>query len=129
MAELSSKQANELADMFLKIAQLTGNYRYSNSHILSETEDLQIQYYHTSLLNQAGQLYTESAALVMNDVEPAISSIENSTLKIKSSYRNLQNVTKVINIVDSIVRLGSSILSRKPLKIAEAIDDLVNKLE
>jgi hypothetical protein len=65
----------------------------------------------------------------MNDVEPAISSIENSTLKIKSSYRNLQNVTKVINIVDSIVRLGSSILSRKPLKIAEAIDDLVNKLE
>ncbi len=130
MAILTVKEANELANNFLALAQAIGDYRYQNFNILTKQQNQKMRDLHWSILNYADDLYTLSASLVIIDVKTSLTSISTITLKIQKTYKTLQNVQKAINVAVSVVTLGASILSKNPLAIADSIsglDDIWNK--
>ena len=124
MAKLTAKQANELANNFLGLAQAIGDFRYCN--ILPKPQNQKIKDLHWSVLNYADDLYTLSATLVMDDVEKSLSTIGIITTEIQATYKTLQNVQKAINVAASMVTLGSSILSTNLNAIKESLSDLVS---
>ncbi|WP_445915309.1 hypothetical protein, partial [Flavobacterium sp.] len=103
MANLTSQQANELANNFLALAQAIGDYRYQNFDTLSKPQNQKISDLHLSILNYADDLYTLSATLVMDDVQTSLTSIGAVTTQIKATYKTLQNVQKAINVAESVV--------------------------
>ena len=124
MAKLTVKQANELANNFLGLAQAIGEYRYQNT--LPRLQNQKIKDLHWSVLNFADDLYTLSATLMMDDVEQSLSTIGSITKELQAAYKKLQNVQKAINVAASIVTLGSSILSKNPQAIKESLSILVS---
>ena len=124
MAKLTVKQANELANNFLGLAQSIGDYRYQNK--LPRLQNQKIKDLHWSVLNFADDLYTLSATLMMDDVEQSLSTIGSITKELQAAYKKLQNVQKAINVAASIVTLGSSILSKNPQAIKESLSILVS---
>lgn len=124
MAKLTARQANELANNFLGLAQAIGDFRYCT--ILPKPQNQKIKDLHWSVLNYADDLYTLSATLVMDDVDKSLSTIAAITTEIQATYKTLQNVQKAINVASSIVTLGSSILSTNLQAIKEALSDLVS---
>ena len=124
MAKLTAKQANELANNFLGLAQTIGDYRYQNT--LPKQQNQIIKDLHWSVLNCADDLYTLSATLVMDDVAQSLSAIGTITKELQDAYKKLQNVQKAINVAASIVTLGSSILSKNPQAIKESLSNVVS---
>lgn len=124
MAKLTAKQANELANNFLGLAQAIGDYRYQNA--LSKSQNQKMKDFHWSVLKYADDLYTLSATLVMDDIENSLSSIAAITTQVQTTYKTIQDVQKVINIAASIVTLGASVLSKNPQAIKDSISNLVS---
>lgn len=125
MAKLTSQQANELANAFLAIAQVVGDYRYDNFDTLSKQQNQKIRDLHWSILNYSDDLYTLSATLVMDDVQASLATVAEVTGEMKATYKTLKNIQKAIDVAASAVTLGASILSKNPQAIGDAIGGLV----
>lgn len=126
MPNLTSQQANKLANEFLALAQAIGDYRYSNYDNLSPEENQQLKNYHWSILNCSDDLFTLSANLILNDVNSSLIAISDITTEIKGTYQNLANVQKAINVATSVVTLGAAIISKNPQAIADSLSGLIN---
>ena len=124
MEKLTAKQANELANNFLGLAQAIGDYRYQNS--LPKQQNQKIKDLHWSVLNCADDLYTLSATLVMDDVEQSLLAIATITKELQADYKKLQDVQNAINVAASIVTLGASLFSKNPQAIKESLSNLVS---
>ena len=129
MAKLTSQQANELANYFLAMAQIIGDYRIQNFDALSKEQNQNIEDLFNLILKHADFLFTLSATLVMDDIQTSLSAIGEVTGKMKSTYKTLQDVQKAINIAASVVTLGEAILKKNPKAIAEAIGGLAGVLK
>lgn len=125
MATLTAKQVNELANIFLVLAQSIGEYRYTNYDHLTKPQNQILRESHRRILDYSDHLFTLSATLVMEDVQGSLTSIGEITEQISSTYKTLQNVQKAINVAASVVTLGASILSKNPQAIADSIGGLV----
>ena len=125
MPNLTSQQANKLANNFLALAQSVGEYRYTHYSDLSPDENQQLKNYHWSILNCSDDLFTLSANIIIEDVETSLNSISEITNQIKGTYQDLQNVQKAINVATSVVTLGAAIVSKNPQAIADSISGLV----
>lgn len=126
MGTLSTQQTNEIANNFLALAQVIGDYRYQKFNELSEFQNQKIKDLHWSMLNYADDLYTVSATLVMNDIQNSLTLINSITIQIKATYTTIQNVQKAINVAAATATLGASILSKNPQAIADSIVELVD---
>ncbi|MCX2493099.1 hypothetical protein OQX63_06420 [Pedobacter sp. PF22-3] len=124
MANLTSQQANQIAGIFLTLAQSIGDYRYKNFERLSKSENQQIKELHFKILECSDNLYTLSATLVMNDIKESLASINHISAQINETYKTLESVQKAINIATSIIDLGAAIISKSPQNIADSIKDL-----
>nr|WP_298997487.1 hypothetical protein [uncultured Allomuricauda sp.] len=124
MPRLTSKQINELANRFLALAQSIGDYRMKHFDTLTKAQNRKLRESHRRILTYSDDLFTMSATLVMTDVENSLARITNITEKITSTYKNLQNVQKAINIAAGVVTVGASIFSRSPLAILDALGKL-----
>ena len=124
MARLTSKQINELANMFLALAQAIGDYRMNNFDTLTKAQNRKLRESHRRILNYSDDLYTISATLVMTDVEDSLARIASITEKITSTYKSLQKVQKAINVAAGVVTVGASIFSKSPLAILDALGKL-----
>ena len=129
MAQLTSQQVNELANYFLTMAQAIGDYRVNNFDALSKEENQKTADLFDSILKYADDLFTLSAILVMEDVHTSLSSIGDITNKMKSTFKTLQDIQKVINIAASVVTLGEAIVKKNPQAIADAIGGLAGTLK
>ena len=121
MAQLTSHQANELADYFLAIAQAVGDYRYRNNDNLSKSQNTKLKELQGSIRKYADELYTLSATLVFDDVKSSLSSIGNVTSQLKSAYKILKDVQKAISIATSFATLGEAILNKNPQAIMDSV--------
>jgi len=129
MAQLTSQQANELANNFLGMAQTVGDYWYQNFDSLPKQESQKIQDLQLEILKYANELYTLSATLVMDDVQLSLSSIGEVTNLMKNTYNNLKDFGKAINIAAAVVSLGESILNKNPKDIASSLSTLFNTFQ
>ena len=126
MAQLTAIQANKLADNFLAMANEIGEYRYHNIQKLSASQNQEIGDLHSKALDYADEFYTLSATLVLDDVQASLEKIDGVTAEIKATYKQLQDVQKVINVAASVVTLGAAIINKNPQSIAEALDGLLD---
>jgi hypothetical protein len=122
MAQLTSQQANELANQFLALAQSIGDFRYRHWSELSKTQHQLLASQHGSVLNYGEEILSLSTVLIMNDVANAIASIKTITAKVKSTLGSLSEVQDGINIAAAVVTLGAAIVSKNPLAVAGAIE-------
>lgn len=126
MAKLTSKQANDLANNFLGLAQAIGDFRYNNWNSLSKTDNQRLGNLQWSILNNGEDILTLSTTLVMDDVQTSLTQINNVTTQIKGTIGTLQNVQKGINVAAAIVTLGAAIISKNPQAIVDAISGVVS---
>lgn len=129
MAKLTSKQANELANCFLTMAQAIGDYRVQNFDTFSAAQNQNLKDLLAAIRKYADELFTLSAMLVLDDVETALASIGEVTNQMKSTCKTLQDIQKAINIAASLVTLGESFASKNPKAIADAIGGLAGTLK
>ena len=86
MGKLTSKQANELANNFLAVAQSIGDYRIKNYESLTKNQNLKLRQLHKKTLDYSDDLFTTSATLFMEDAENSLLKLNAITKKIKKSY-------------------------------------------
>lgn len=121
MGSLTSEQAEKLAIDFLALAQLIEDYRCNNYSSLKLDENQKLKDLHWSILDYSNDLFTFSAALVFDDVDNTLLIMNKITKEIKDTYKHLKNIQIAINIAESVVTLGASILSKNPQAIADSI--------
>lgn len=121
MGKLTSQQANELANYFLVMAQVVGEFREQNIDHLSKLQNKEIKDLQALLLKFSDDLYSLSATLVIDDVQTALSSIGEVINQMKNTYKSLQDVQKAIDIATSVVTLGEAIMGKNPKAITGAI--------
>ena len=126
MAELTSGQANELANSFLGLAQAIGDFRYNNWNSLSKSENKKLGNLQWSILNYGEDMLAFSTILVMDDVENSLMEIRKITSQIKETIGSLHDIQKGINIAAAIVTLGAAIISRNPASIGDALGGVVD---
>lgn len=129
MAQLTSQQANELANNYLIMAKTVGDYWYQNFDSLPKPESQKIQDLHLEVLKYANDFFTLSANLVMDDVQLSLSSIGEVTNQMKSTYNTLKDFGKAINIAAAVVTLGESILNKNPKDFASSLGTLFDTLQ
>ncbi|HEY0271925.1 MAG TPA: hypothetical protein VGC22_02015 [Chitinophaga sp.] len=126
MASLTAKQLTELANDFLGMAQSVGDYRYLHFGKLTKAQNKQFSDLHWSLLNYADDLFTQSATVVMDDVENTLAQIKTLSQEMTVTYKQLARVQKAIDVASAAVTLGAAIFSKNPLAVISAVDELLN---
>jgi cell division protein ZapA (FtsZ GTPase activity inhibitor) len=129
MTKLTSRQAYDLANNFLGLAQAIGDFRYNNWYLLSKDDNQKLGDLQWSILNSGEDILALSTILVMDDVSESLEKINGITAMIKGNIHTLQNIQKGINIAASIVTLGAAIISKNARSVTEAIDGLAKELE
>lgn len=129
--QLTSLQLTGLANNFLAISQALGNYRYSNNlgSQITQEQNQTLGNLQWTLLNYADDLYTQSAILIMDNVEQSLATISNVTAQIQSTYKTLLTIQKAINVATSVTTLGAAIMSKNPPAIASAIHGVFDTLK
>lgn len=129
MAKLTSRQAYDLANNFLGLAQAIGDFRYNNWYELSKSDNQKLGDLQWSILNSGEDILALSTILVMDDVRESLERINDITARIKGNIHTLQNIRKGINIAASIVTLGAAIISKNARSVTDAIDGLAKAWE
>jgi hypothetical protein len=124
MAQLTSQQANDLANNFLVLAQSVGDFRINNRSSLTVEDNQKLANWQWSIMNYGEDILAFSTTLVMNDVQTSLTQINDVASKIKGTIQTLQNIQKGINVAAAIVTLGAAIISKNPLTIADAISSV-----
>jgi len=127
MAQLTSRQADDLANQFLALAQAIGDFRYNHWNDLSRVQHNRLASQHWSVLNYGEDILALSTALIMDDVSSSLASLKTITGQIKSSLGALKDIQKGIGITTVIVMLGAAIISQSPIAIAGAIEELMKR--
>lgn len=124
MAQITAKQAKDLASDFLGLAQAIGDFRYNHWDDLSTEENQQLAKMQWSILNYGEDILAISSTLVFNDVSNTLTKIDSITNEIRQSVDKLENIQKAINIGSIIVALGGAIISRRPQAILDHLQEL-----
>jgi hypothetical protein len=127
MANLTSKQANELAGYFLGLAQAIGDFRFSNWKDLPKEENQKLGNLQWSILNYGEDILAFSTILVMEEVKVSLQKIKDITSDIKENINSIKNIQKGIIIAAAIVTLGAAIISKNARSVTDAIDCLAKE--
>lgn len=129
MANLTSKQANELAGNFLGLAQAIGDFRFSNWKELPKEDNQRLGNLQWSILNYGEDILAFSTILVMDEVKVSLEKIRDISTDIKENINSIKNIQKGINIAAAIVTLGAAIISKNARSVTDAIDCLAKEWE
>ena len=127
MANLTSKQANELAGHFLGLAQAIGDFRYTNWKELPKEDNQSLGNLQWSIMNYGEDILAFSTILVMDEVKASLQKINEISKDIKNNINSIKNIQKGINIAAAIVTLGAAIISKNAQSVTGAIDGLVTE--
>jgi hypothetical protein len=124
MASITSEQLNELADDFLAMAGMIGDYRIQNYDLLSYQQNKILKEFQSALLNSADELFTLSAITLEDDVQTALGKIGDLTDQMKNTFQTLKDIQKAIDIAASALNLGKAICKTDPQAIISALNSL-----
>ncbi len=129
MGKLKARQVHEIADHFLAIGRAISDYRYSNIKSLQDPLNKALKDLYWSVLNTADSLYTNSATLVIDDVEASLTTIRQISKEMQETFKTLIGIQEAIDRATGIVSLGSAILIKDPAAIKLALGKLLEKEE
>jgi len=127
MANLTSKQANELAGYFLGLAQAIGDFRFKNWKELPKEDNQKLGNLQWSILNYGEDILVFSTILVLDEVKVTLQKIRDITKEIKENTSSINNIQKGINIAAAMVILGAAIISKNARSVTDALDNLVKE--
>lgn len=126
MGKLNAEQVKQLADDFMLMANALGDYRYKNFKMLTKEENLKLKELCSKTLSLTTSIYTQSALLVIDEVENSLAQINTITVETQKLYSKLTSIQKVIDRATSVLILVSTIISLDSNGTAEAIKKLLN---
>jgi hypoxanthine phosphoribosyltransferase len=129
MPNMTSEQVGRIADSLRIIAKAIGEFRIKNYIKMSHGQIASIESLQEQILQQADNLYTESAILVMDDIQNSLTTIEKVTAEIQQTIKSLQDIQKTIDIATSVLNLGAAILSKNPQSIGKSIVELIKNVK
>lgn len=129
MVKLTAKQASDLANNFLGIAQAIGDYRFEKWDKLPKDENQELGKLQWSILTHGEEMLAASTALVMEEAGDALAQINDISERIGKNIHNLQQVQQVISVAASVIMLGASIVSKNPAGIADNLQGLAGVLK
>ncbi len=124
---LSTLQASNLSDVYADWAATILNYRRENFQILSEGTRKNLFDSAMTLLDNADEWTAETAADIPDEVRNALDKTVEVTGEIKKTFRTLTNIEKGIAVVSCVVTLGQTIITKNPLDINNALNNLLDK--
>jgi hypothetical protein len=124
MANLTSKQANRLAEEFYLLALSIGDFRYENWDTLSLEENKKLSGIQAEILRTGEDILALSTTLVMDEVGETLEKITSITSDIKGTISSLRAIQKGMDTAAAILALGSSILRRDPGAIGNSLKGL-----
>ena len=129
MSILSSKQANDLANHFLGLAQAIGDFRYQHWKKLTHSQNQRLGKIQWSILQEGEDILAISTTLIMDEVGESLKQIEQITMKVRTNLKSLKDIKKGIRIAALIVDLGTAILSKDTRVIGKAIEKSISILD
>lgn len=129
MKVLTKNERTLLADNFLKLAQITGQFRIENYQSLSPIMKSRIRQYHKQLIDYADHFYAASTSFIIENAEDSIKNITDLTKELKTIVKHIKKVQKFINIIGSATQLGASIVSKQPFAITASLNGFITSIE
>ncbi|HEX8357146.1 MAG TPA: hypothetical protein VF610_07040 [Segetibacter sp.] len=129
MGNVTSAEANQLANDFLALAKAVADYRFTNWSSLSKKEKTELGNLQDRLLDQGEKILALSVELVMAEAGDALRSITTLTNKIESTLSKLKDVQKVINIAAAFVTVGSAIIKKDMKAMGEGMGELAKNMK
>ena len=124
MANLTSKQANQLSDDFFFLSMAIADFRYEHWDRLTLDENRELSEKQNAILRCGEDILAFSTTLVMDEVTESLAKISLITTEIKGTIKRLESIQKGLDAASAILGLGASILKRDPMAIGNAIKDL-----
>lgn len=129
MKTLPKTERTLLADNFLQLAQLVGEYRLKYYHELSPRMRTRIRSYHKSLIDYSDFFYASSSSLLIANSTTSIQKLTSSIKVLKKQIKKIQKTQKIIDSIGAATRLGASIISKQPLAVIASLNEFVNTIE
>jgi phage host-nuclease inhibitor protein Gam len=126
MDTLTAQEVTQLANNFLSLELIIGNYKSEKSDDLTKSQRTKLSDFQWTLLNYSDDLFALSTVLVMVNAKNELAKISETTEKIKATVTKIEKFQKVINIAAAVVTLGAAIFSKNPIVIAQSINDLIS---
>ena len=111
MKNLYKSERTELADSFLELAQLVGEYRLKHYKALSPQSRTKLRECHRALLDYADIFYASSTTIRIGNFKPFIAHLNVSITALTKLVKRLRNTQRFINAFGAATRLGGAIIS------------------
>ena len=128
MKNLQKQEQDRLAETFLKLAQLVGEFRIKHYHTLSPRMRLRIRHYHKALIDYADSFYAADTRIIIANSKISLDRLAQSTASLKQHILKVQKTQKIINAIGAATRLGASIISKQPFSIIASLNDFIKKI-
>lgn len=124
MANLTSKQANQLSDDFFYLGMAIADFRYENWGRLTLEENRELSDMQAAIYRCGEDILAYSTTLVMDEVAESLAKINTITKEIKGTIKSLESIQKGLDAASGILILGAAIVKRDPMEIGNSIKDL-----
>lgn len=129
MRKLSKNERTILADNFLQLAQLVGDYRLKHYSELSAMMRSRIRGYHKALIDYADFFYATSTNIQLENAQPFIEQLKEHVTRLKDLLNSLQKTQKIMDALGAATRLGASLVSQQPFAVIASMNTLIHKIK
>ncbi len=127
MERITAEKMNELANRFLILGSLLGQFRRENYSQLAPSQNKALEQMCSKILNYANDNFTWSSQLIMEDADRSLIALGRVTEQIKATLNSLNEIQYAIDVAASVVALGGSIVDHNPKAILLALQNLESK--
>lgn len=126
--KISPEQAREIACLFREVSVAIGNYRFGNWNSLTSNQRQNLENLEWTLLNYSSDLITIIVGTIINNAIVSLGRIQESTTQAKHAIETINDIKKTIVIAGAVIKLGAAFVTKDPVMIGSAVDDIFTTL-
>ncbi|HXY29610.1 MAG TPA: hypothetical protein VEI06_02785 [Gemmatimonadaceae bacterium] len=119
--KLSSAQARDLALAFFRLATQLGEYRFEHWEDTPRAERDRLESMEWRLLSYSSDFSTQSIQLDVDDIQPALDSVRDGTVRLTRAVDRLRTPRDAIGIATTAASLAAAVLTANAAAIAAAV--------
>lgn len=129
MEKLSKNELTQLADSFLILAQIVGDFRIKYYSKLDAAMQDRIRIHHKSLIDCADTFYAASVTVIVEDARQVLAKIQQMTTDLKKSVKKVKKVQDILNAMGAATNTGTALMGKNPLAITASLAELGRTFE
>jgi ribosome maturation protein Sdo1 len=129
MAQLTKKQADELADRFLEISRAVDDYAWEHRSELTREQKDELDGLRRSLARQSEELTAFAISAALADVGLAVDRIASVTERAHDAVRHIKDVALVIKVASAAVGVGVALANHDLEGAGASIENLASQLQ